>query len=194
MIRVVTVLILGISLACASAFAADPAPQVEHATEFSDWEFVFTDETTPEEYARQLDYFQIEVGAVSKDGKVEYISKVTQPKPDKRVGQANEDDRYRIGWKKGTLHAADRRLLRKAGINDKDKQLLHYLPHELQKQLEELEKDYAGRQRGEINRTRFEVRSKDRDPGYEFVVIQQDPPKPTDNGATRSQSRPAPKR
>ena len=64
----------------------------------------------------------------------------------------------------------------------------------MQKQLEELEKDYAGRQRGEINRTRFEVRRKDRYPGYEFVVIQQDPPKPTDNGATGSQSRPAPKR
>jgi hypothetical protein len=191
MIVLVLATVLGLPLACAPALAADPAPRVERAGEYSDWEIVFPDDTKPEEYARQLDFFQIEIGAASRDGKVEYISKVGQPKPDKRVGQAAEDDRYHIGWKKGKLHAVDRRLLGKAGINSRDKQLLHYLPHELHKQLEELEKDYAGRQRGEINRTRFEIRPKDRYPGYEFIVVEQDPPKPADNGTTQSPSRPS---
>jgi hypothetical protein len=140
------------------------------------WELLFNDDITPTEYARQLDYFQIEIGAVAKNGKIEYIAHVSRPKPERRVGYVESEYRVRIGWKRGALVAADRKLLAKAGISSQGKELMHYFPIAVQKQLAELEQRYAGLKPETIRRTRFQIRAKPKG-GYEFVVLEQDPPK-----------------
>jgi hypothetical protein len=157
-----------------------PSPshtRVERAAERAAWEVTFPDDITMEEYARQLDYFGIEIAAVSPDDKVESIARVSQQKPQKRVGRRADDERLYIGWKSGTLHAADRRLLLRAGINSNRKELIHYFPAETQRRMQQLERAYAGRDPREIHRTRFEIRKLAADDGYEFVVMEQDPPR-----------------
>ncbi len=156
--------------------------RVERAAERADWEVTFPDDITIEEYARQLDYFGIEIAAVSSDDKVESIARVSQPKPEKRVGRRTDDERLYIGWKSGTLHAADRRLLLKAGINSNRKELIHYFPLETQRLMQQVERAYAGREPREIHRTRFEIRKLAADDGYEFVVAEQDPPRDSEGG------------
>ncbi len=168
-----------------SAFAPrKPAGEPEERQ----WEIVFADGISTEEYAKQLDYFNIDIGALSKNGKIETISKVSQYRPEKRLGLAAAEYRLRIGWKSGTLHAADRRLLRKAGISSQGKKLEHYFPRALQKELEKLEVDYAGLKRDAIRRTRFRIRPAETGEGYEFVVVEQDPPRPSENRSAVSES------
>lgn len=153
-----------------------PAVEIERAGE-KEWEILFADGITQQEYARQLDYFGIEIAAVSKSGRVEYITRLMEQRPEHRTGQRGDDPRLRIGWKSGVLVAADRRLLRKAGIASADKELTHYFPPDLQEQLQQLEIEYAGRASRDIERTRFQIQPVDDGNGYEFVVIDQVPPK-----------------
>ena len=158
-----------------------------------EWEILFADGITVEEYARQMDYFKIEIGAVSKNGKIEYISNVSQRKPEKRTGHVTAEYRPHIGWKKGQLHAADRKLLAKAGIASADKELWHFFEAPTQARLAELERAYANRVAGEITRTRFEIRPAAKGEGYEFVVVEQDPPQRlSDSTAASSANQPDP--
>ncbi|MEX2111936.1 MAG: hypothetical protein WD845_02060 [Pirellulales bacterium] len=157
---------------------------VERAHE-KQWEILFDEDITPDEYARQLDYFQIEVAAISKSGRVEYITGLSAQRPVKRVGQRRDDNRLRIGWLKGTLHAVDRRLLRKADISSLGKELAHYFPPAVQEQMAALEEAYAGHKPADIVRTRFQIRPKVGAEGYDFVVIDQDPPRPIDASSDR---------
>jgi len=152
----------------------------------TEWEIVFPDEITVEEYARQIDFFKIEIAAVSKNGKIEYLSQASGRKPEKRVGDRSADYRLHIGWKRGALQAADRKLLAKAGIGSQNKELWHFIPAPTQALMTDLERAYAGGETGEIRRTRFEVRPKAKGGGYDFVVVEQDPPRPADAEPTVS--------
>ena len=163
-------------------------PDTSRSAARPEWEVVFDEDITLQEYARQMDYFKIEIAAISKKGKIEYVSRVSQQKPDHRVGNSDTEYRLRIGWKSGTLHAADRKLLGKAGINSKDKELTHYFPIDVQKQLEDAEAGYAGRKRATIRRTRFQIRPKTKGDAYEFVVVEQVPPKPNDKTSSANKS------
>ena len=113
---------LGVAPAEERAPDAAQAPRVK-LTRRTVWEIVFPDGISVQEYARQLDYFKIELAAVAKGGRAEYLFKVSSRKPEKRIGDATRDDRWRIAWVKGTLDAADRSLLSKAGINLKGTQI-----------------------------------------------------------------------
>jgi hypothetical protein len=147
------------------------------------WELVFAEEITPEEYARQIDFLKVEIAAISKNGRIEYVSAVTRNKPERRVSYLESEYRLRIDWKSGPLHAVDRKLLRKAGINSDKKELTHYFPIAAQKEMENLEQAYAGRKPHEIRRTRFQVKAREEGEGYEIVVVEQDPPKPAETSA-----------
>jgi hypothetical protein len=181
-------------LACASAPAAgwqegpnsgNSPGETRRSAARPEWEILFDDGIETDEYARQTDYFKIEIGALSKNGKVEYISKVAGRKPELRTGFVDDDERLRIGWKKGNLAAADRKLLAKAGVKTKDKELVHFLSAETQEHMKDLEHKYAARKPEEIRRTRFRIRAKAQGKGYEFLVVEQDPIE------SRSQNRPA---
>ncbi len=177
------ILFAAMLLAGQSPLSSSQTPQVrvERAAERADWEVTFPDDITVEEYARQLDFFKIEIAAVSADDKVEYVTRVSQPKPEKRVGRRADDERLYIGWKSGTLHAADRRLLLKVGISSNRKELIHYFPAETQRLMQQVERAYAGRDPRDIHRTRFEIRKLATDDGYEFVVAEQDPPRDSES-------------
>jgi hypothetical protein len=175
-------------------WSAEPSGQSAHEPRRggrSEWEIVFEDEISPEEYARQLEYFKIEIAATSKDGRVEYIWDLTKRKPQKRTGRVETDYRVHIGWRKGTLYAADRRLLSRAGIASEGKELRHYLPTAIEAKLASLERDYAQRKPEEIRRTRFAVRPTDKGAAYEFVVVEQDPPRPSAKPKSSSENQPS---
>lgn len=171
------------------AFAVEP--RIQRRAERPEWEIRFADNLDLAEYARQLDFFKIEIGATAKSGRTEYIREVTRTKPPKHVGQLDDDDRVRVKWLRGTLHAADRKLLAKAGINSQSKELWHFLPPDVRATLDQLERDYAGLSPGEVRRTCYLVRAKQRAAGYEFVVIEQDPPQP-DAAKSGAQNSPEP--
>jgi hypothetical protein len=180
---------LGVAPAEERAPDAAQAPRVK-LTRRTVWEIVFPDGISVQEYARQLDYFKIELAAVAKGGRAEYLFKVSSRKPEKRIGDATRDDRWRIAWVKGTLDAADRSLLSKAGINTRDKQLLHFFPEPIEARLGQLERAHAQGRPDEIRRTRFEIRPLTKDDGYEIVVVEQEPPGPDDSPSVKSANRP----
>jgi hypothetical protein len=176
-----------------AASSAGPPSQSAHDPRHggrSEWEIVFEDEISLEEYARQLEYFKIEIAATSRDGKVEYIGDLLKRKPEKRVGRVESDYRVHIGWRKGNLYAADRRLLSKAGIASEGKELRHYLPTAVEAQLVTLERNYADRRPDEIRRTRFALRPKPKRDGYEFFVVEQNPPRAAASRKSPSENQP----
>ena len=158
----------------ATAASARPssanAPAPIRTRVLHDIELLIDDGIPGKEYAKQLDYFKIELGAEDAKGQVEYASHLMSPKPERRTGNRKEDPRITIGWKKGTLLALDRKLLLKAGINSKDKKVYQFYPLEVEDQLFKLEEAYAGENATKIARTRFKIRPKDSEPGYEFYI------------------------
>lgn len=162
------------------ALAADEPQSAEESTHqykpAGEWEILFDDGSiTLEEYARQLDFFGIELAVVSKNGQIQYASHLSARKPDKRIGSKELEKRVSITWKRGTLVAVDRKLLGRAGIPTVDKEVRQFYPDEVSKICAALEQTYAKRPLNEIKRTRFKVRPKqDAQDGYEFYVAEQD--------------------
>lgn len=135
------------------------------------WEIQFPKENTLEEYARQLDFFGIELGVVVPGNKVEYASHLAQPKPDRRIGPADQEDRYYLSWRHGELAQADQELLARAGIDGKGKVVLRFLPPKVEATLVGLEKARAGDEYDKVYWTRFGIRPEN--DGYVFFVSEQ---------------------
>jgi hypothetical protein len=136
------------------------------------WEVLFS-RSTLEAYARQLDFFQIELGVVMPDNKIVYAFHLSKPKPDTRTlsnPQVNEK-RYYLTWRTGEMQQADRELLTKAGVEFGDHLILKFLPPEIEAQLVALEKSYRGLGPRQIGKTRFGVRPLG--DKFEFYVIEQ---------------------
>lgn len=167
-------------LVATPVFSGEPAPgpSTERQQRSTTWEIHFEDGITVDEYSKQLDYFGIELGVVDKDGKIQYASKLSAKKPEKRISKKSLDKRLTISWRRGTLQGVDRKLLAKLGINSQGKDLLHFYSRDTEEQLYKLELEHAGPDRGEATRTRFQVRAKKEDingkGGYEFYVVEQD--------------------
>ncbi len=77
------------------------------------WEVVFQKGNTLDLYARQLDFFKIELGVVLPDNKIAYAFNLSKRKPESRVSAdpANTERRYYLTWRSGDLEQADRELL-----------------------------------------------------------------------------------
>jgi hypothetical protein len=185
MTRITSALVVA-AVVCGVVTAAGPtAAAGEEASPTTaprpEWEVFFAEDISIEEYSRQLDYFKIEVAAV-KDNKIEYISKLSGRKPEKRLGRREEDERLYIGWKSGALEAVDRKLLAKARVNPQGKDILHYFPPDVQAAMEEAQRKYADRKPSQIKRTRFEIHPRAAG-GYEFVVVEQQGHRPPSAGA-----------
>ncbi len=135
------------------------------------WMIRFGDLANIDEYARQLDYFGIEFGAVV-GGKMVYISKMASPRPVMRTaaGGANETRLY-MTWRGGNRQQADLQLFRKAGVEVGNGLLFHFYPKDTENRLAHLELNYRKRKANDIRRTFFEV--KRAEAGYEFVVVHQ---------------------
>ncbi len=135
------------------------------------WEVIFVEGNTTRTYARQLDYFKIEMGVLLPDNRVEYAWNFSKDKPDRRSGAADAEKRYYLTWQKGGLREADVELLAKAGIAPEDRPIIKFVPPELELQLQQLEKQRAGTREKQIGATYFAIRPKGN--GYEFYVQDQ---------------------
>lgn len=136
------------------------------------WEVRFIKGNTLESYARQLDFFKIELGVLLPGNKVAYAYNLTKRKPDTRTAAADQEQRYYLTWRSGELEEADRELLARVGIQSAGRIILKFLPRQLEAQLAGMEKARAGRHADIVRRTRFEVRA-DGAGGYAFRIIDQ---------------------
>ena len=127
-------------------------------------------------YARQLDYYGIELGAIggSIQG-VDYASNLAGTARTRR-GESDSEKRLYFMWTSPSpLMQYDQQLLAQAGVPLAGRQMLKFIPKELETRLAHAELEYAKQNGhptvGEIAKTVFESQSADG--GYEFVVISQ---------------------
>ena len=128
------------------------------------------DSKTLNVYARQLDFFGIELGVVMPNDRVTYVYNLAKPQPDTRSGPPDRE-KYYFTWLRGELQQADRTLVGRAGVNGRGRIILKYLPREWELDLIAKEQAYGGREPGEIRKTVFAVRRVS--DGYAFEVIDQ---------------------
>jgi hypothetical protein len=148
------------------------------------WEIIFGEGQTEDEYARQLDYFRVELGAIS-DRKMYMVSNMARPKPDVKVSPGGPDEkRLYFSWRSGGRRQVDLNLLAKAGVPLVGNVIvLQFYPFETEQLLARLERDYLKRMKDHtdmrvVRKTRFAVVRKGG--GYEFEITRQeylgDPP------------------
>jgi hypothetical protein len=135
------------------------------------WIIQFQEGGSLESYAKQLDFFKIELGAIGNTNQIQYAYNLAKPKPDKRTGRGDQEKRLYFSWQQGNLKDADRALLEKAGIATAGKILVQFFDPGEENKMAHLEKNYANRDASEIRKTRFGVRSQGGQ--YVFYVIDQ---------------------
>lgn len=135
------------------------------------WEVVFLEGNTISTYARQLDYFKVELGVLMPGNRVEYVKNLSNAKPDRSSGAADAEQRYYLTWQKGGLREADLELLAKAGVDPGNRPILKFIPPELEAHLVQLERQRAGKNADKVRATYFAIR--EQGGGYEFYVRDQ---------------------
>ena len=142
------------------------------------WELKFTARNL-NAYAAQLDFFNIELGAVGGNvAHVDYVSQMSGT-PQRRQGQGDAEKRLYFLWRQpGPLQEYDAQLLRAAGVDTTNRQIIKFLTPELEDQLARLELQYALTKNNrrvsakEFAKTVFECQPTNSG-GYEWVVIDQ---------------------
>ena len=138
------------------------------------WEVQFAEGHNLDTYARQLDFFKIELGVLipaEPANKVFYARNLSKARPDRRTGLADAEKRYYLTWQRGGLVKADRELLAKAGIEHRNRLILKFLTKKVEAELVRLEKQKAGDKADRVRTTRFGIQG-DGD-GFEFYVTKQ---------------------
>jgi hypothetical protein len=135
------------------------------------WDIRFVKGDTKDKYAKQLDFFGIEIAVVKPDNKLIYVRNFSKSKPETHVGRADEEKRCYLTWREGDLSRADADLLARAGVSIDDRVVLKIIPPALEATLAELEKTYAGGDVDKVARTQFGIRATS--DGFEFYVIEQ---------------------
>jgi hypothetical protein len=137
------------------------------------WYVRFGDRASVEEYAKQLDFFKIELGALLPDGRLAYMSRMSTPAPQIRYVQtgANEKRLY-MTWQGGERRGADVELFKKATITiQPETPVFHFYPPDLESRLALLEKEYRNKPVQQIRRTYFAVDTEGQ--GYKLRVTRQ---------------------
>lgn len=136
------------------------------------WFVSFADRQTIEEYARQLEYFGVELGALSDSGELVYLSNLTAPTPQTRRSTSGKDEKrlYMI-WQGGNRRQADIELFKRAGVDVARSQIFQFYSPETEQKLATLELEFRNRPVTQIRRTYFTVIQTGRD--YRFEVTQQ---------------------
>ncbi len=135
------------------------------------WSILWKTGSTADEYARQLDYFKVEL-AVIEDNHLVYVSNFSAARPTRRIGSGSDDKRLYFLWRGQGRKESDLSLLAKAGLDVGDKVIFQFYSDAVEQALSQLEVKYKGRQPGEIRNTRFDVVG---DGGsYKFEVLSQE--------------------
>ena len=141
---------------------------------FERWELKFMAKDV-KSYASQLDFYKIELGCIGKSKLVDYAFGFSGS-PQKRAGKGSDEKRLYFMWRQeGPLVAFDRQLLGQAGVQTQGRQMLKFIPKELEDKIYQTEMKYAiskGHSKvRDIAKTVFE--SQPVSSGYDFVVIEQ---------------------
>lgn len=125
-----------------------------------------------DEYARQLDFFGIRLGALV-PGTLRLLSRMSDVSPaleTKTDARGLENTLY-FNWKGGSRRDADVALFKRAGYDAREARILHFYPAATEQMLAKLETDFRNRKASEIRRTYFVVRPNG--DGFKFVVTRQ---------------------
>lgn len=143
---------------------------------FERWQLNFTARDVGV-YAKQLDFYKIELGAIGGSIQGVDVAKNLSGSPQKyRVVDTESEKRLYFMWNSPSpLMQFDRQLLQKAGIQLPNRQMLKFIPKDLENLLAQIELDYS-KSKGhpsvtEIAKTVFE--SKSEGSGYKFEVVSQ---------------------
>ncbi len=124
------------------------------------WVFVIDRIANIDEYSQLLDQFEIEVGTFDTSGRFAFLSRVAAPRPTLRRPITSRDERFYTLWQSGTLAAFDATLFRRAGIESRDQQYVHFFSAKLEAELRQLELKATranGHRLSEIRRTWFTI-------------------------------------
>jgi hypothetical protein len=140
------------------------------------WEVRF-ESSSKTAYARQLDAFEIELGAAGGGKKnVDYAINLSKGRPDTRSGPGDKELRLYMTWRGGTLQKYDQQLLSSAGIDTSNRLLMQFYPKKVEDQMAWIEMEHAKEQKGagvtvqEFLKTVFEVKPQGNT--WEFVVAE----------------------
>lgn len=137
------------------------------------WFVKFGDRIPLEEYAKQLQFFGIELGALLPDGRLAYLSNLGGPTPQVRYAASGAGEtRMYMTWQGGERRTADVQLFAKAGLEVRnDTVIFHFYPPKTENELATLEATYRNRPVKQIRRTYFSVEPEGRI--YKFSVYRQ---------------------
>jgi hypothetical protein len=137
------------------------------------WYVQFADQGSLDQYARQIDFFGIELGALLDDHTMAYISDLSSQKPVvRRAASGAGEKRLFFTWQGGKRRQADVELFTKAGVSiGPDTIIFHFYPTETENMLAVKERDYRNRPVRQIRRTFFAVTPTDN--GFDFEVTRQ---------------------
>lgn len=140
------------------------------------WVIDFEKGASPQEYARQLDFFKIELAVIGGSDQIQYAKNFLKATPEKRTGPGDKEERLYFSWRQGPLQDTDRDLLSRAGIQSGGKLMVQFYPPETENLLANVEMQYLnskqpGRSIKTVRQTKFRV--KPEGPGYTFMVTAQ---------------------
>jgi hypothetical protein len=133
------------------------------------WEVGF-DGTTLDSYAKQLEFFGIELGAIGGgQPTIDYAFFQRGKLQNRSVPSTTEDERLYFIWQGGKFKEQDRALLQRAGVNTTGRVMCQFYPPAIENQLAVLEKEALGaRELKNVRKTIFSVRPAGRN--FEFFV------------------------
>ncbi len=135
------------------------------------WELSFDQGNTLNTYARQLDFFGIEMAVPEKGDELTYVTGFSSSSPSVRRGKTTDEKRSYLTWTKGGLQAADVELLSHAGVKASGKLILKFLPTKTEQAMLKLETNHAGDRAPRIRATTFGIKTAPG--GYEFFIMKQ---------------------
>lgn len=135
------------------------------------WFVSFADQSSLKEYARQLDFFGIELAALTADGKIVYLSNLSKSVTKRTADSGKGETRLFMTWQGGSRRLADIELLKANGIDTSNVTIMQFYPKETEAMMVKLELEYANRKTDEIRRTYFTIESEGT--GYRFRVARQ---------------------
>lgn len=135
------------------------------------WEFRYASSDI-DVYARQLDFFDIELAAIGGSKLADYAANVSRNPPTRRQGESKDEKRIYFTWKAGQLRDYDIQLLQRAGVPTDGRIVMQFIPDKVNEQLHRLEfENSPGRSPKEWLKTIFGVRPSGN--GYEYYIIEQ---------------------
>ncbi|MCA9093956.1 MAG: hypothetical protein KDA68_10745 [Planctomycetaceae bacterium] len=135
------------------------------------WFVTFADQSSITEYARQLDFFGIELAALYPEGKIVFLSNLSKTVSKRTAESGKGETRLYMTWQGGSRRLADMELLKKNGVDTTNTVVMQFYSKETETMMAQLELDYGKRKVDEIRRTYYAIEPDGT--GYRFRVTRQ---------------------